>query len=117
MPFSAQHCHYGVLFAEKQYVVKVLIQIQSVYKIKIVHRDIAVLPKLTDEGLRVTIFRIRPEYPENSADVAAAVQAILLVSDVRMRDEDLITGDVFIYEVSTELLTYKKDKVKMLKKC
>ncbi|KAJ0173063.1 hypothetical protein K1T71_011239 [Dendrolimus kikuchii] len=62
--------------------------------------DIAVLPKLTDDGLRVTVFRIRPEYPESSADITATVRAILLISDVRMRDEDLITGDVFIYEVS-----------------
>ncbi|KAG6446843.1 retinol-binding protein pinta [Manduca sexta] len=62
--------------------------------------DIATLPKLTDDGLRVTIFRIKAGYPESSADVSAAVRAVLLISDVRMRDEVLITGDVFIYEVS-----------------
>lgn len=64
------------------------------------HRDIVVLPKLTDEGYRVTIFRIKPEYPESSADVANAVRAVLLMSDARMHDEHLIAGDVFIYEVS-----------------
>lgn len=58
------------------------------------------LPKLTDEGVRVTIFRIRPQYPESSADVAAAVRAVLLVSDARMRDETPILGDVFVWDVS-----------------
>ncbi|KAF9417343.1 hypothetical protein HW555_005559 [Spodoptera exigua] len=62
--------------------------------------DIVVLPKLTDEGYRITIFRIRAEYPEGSADVANAVRAVLLTSDVRMYDEHQIAGDVFIYEVS-----------------
>ncbi|XP_075983964.1 alpha-tocopherol transfer protein-like [Anticarsia gemmatalis] len=62
--------------------------------------DVVVLPKLTDEGYRITIFRIKPEYPEGCADVANAVRAVLLVSDVRMHDEQLIAGDVFIYEVS-----------------
>ncbi|XP_026740886.1 alpha-tocopherol transfer protein-like [Trichoplusia ni] len=62
--------------------------------------DIVVLPKLTDEGYRVTIFRIRPEYPESAADVANAVRAVLLTSDVRMFDEHQIAGDVFVYEVS-----------------
>lgn len=66
------------------------------------HRDIVVLPKLTDEGYRVTIFRIRPEYPESAADVANAVRAVLLTSDVRMFDEHQIAGDVFVYEVSKE---------------
>ncbi|XP_037872374.1 alpha-tocopherol transfer protein-like [Bombyx mori] len=62
--------------------------------------DIATLPKLTDEGLRITVFIIKPGYPESSADVTAAVRATLLLSDARMKDETLITGDVFIYEVS-----------------
>ncbi|KAI8442219.1 hypothetical protein MSG28_005800 [Choristoneura fumiferana] len=62
--------------------------------------DILPLPKLTDEGVRVTIFRIRPQYPEGSADVAAAVRAVLLVSDARMRDETPILGDVFVWDVS-----------------
>ncbi|XP_072934443.1 alpha-tocopherol transfer protein-like [Epargyreus clarus] len=62
--------------------------------------DIVTLPKLTDEGLRVTIFRVRAGYPESAADVTAAVRAILLVSDVRMHDETLIAGDVFIWEAS-----------------
>ncbi|XP_045453863.1 retinol-binding protein pinta-like [Melitaea cinxia] len=62
--------------------------------------DIAPLPKLTDEGLRVTIFRVRPNYPESAADIAAAVRAILLISDVRMHDETLIAGDVFVWEAS-----------------
>ncbi|CAG5044224.1 unnamed protein product [Parnassius apollo] len=62
--------------------------------------DIAPLPKLTDEGLRVTIFRIRENYPETSADIVAAVRAILLVSDARMHDETLLAGDVFIWEAS-----------------
>ncbi|XP_014356300.2 retinol-binding protein pinta [Papilio machaon] len=62
--------------------------------------DIAPLPKLTDEGLRVTIFRVRANYAESSADIAAAVRAILLVSDARMHDETLISGDVFIWETS-----------------
>lgn len=67
------------------------------------HRDIVVLPKLTDEGYRITIFRIRPEYPESSADVTNAVRAVLLTSDVRMFDEHQIGGDVFIYEVSRNI--------------
>lgn len=62
--------------------------------------DIVVLPKLTDEGYRITIFRIRAEYPESSADIANTVRAVLLTSDVRMYDEHQIAGDVFIYEVS-----------------
>ncbi|KAI5634056.1 CRAL/TRIO domain-containing protein [Phthorimaea operculella] len=62
--------------------------------------DVVPLPKLTDEGYRVTLFRVRPGYPESSADVAAAVRAVLLVSDARMRDEKLIAGDVFVWEVS-----------------
>lgn len=66
------------------------------------HRDIVVLPKLTDEGYRITIFRIRAEYPESSADIANTVRAVLLTSDVRMYDEHQIAGDVFIYEVSKD---------------
>ncbi|CAH2052085.1 unnamed protein product, partial [Iphiclides podalirius] len=62
--------------------------------------DIAPLPKLTDEGLRVTIFRVRAGYPESSADIAATVRAILLLSDARMHDETLLAGDVFIWEAS-----------------
>ncbi|VVC88787.1 alpha-tocopherol transfer protein-like [Leptidea sinapis] len=64
------------------------------------YMDIAVLPKLTDEAYRVTIFRIKPGYPESAVDIAATVKATLLVSDVRMHDETLILGDVFIYECS-----------------
>ncbi|XP_045771122.1 alpha-tocopherol transfer protein-like [Maniola jurtina] len=62
--------------------------------------DIVPLPKLTDEGLRVTIFRMRPNYPESSADIAATVRAVLLISDARMHDETLIAGDAFIWECS-----------------
>ncbi|KAG7303547.1 hypothetical protein JYU34_012076 [Plutella xylostella] len=62
--------------------------------------DIVSLPLLTDEGARVTIFRIRPNYPDSSCDVAATVRAVLLLSDVRMRDEKPIAGDVFVWEVS-----------------
>ncbi|XP_068623720.1 alpha-tocopherol transfer protein-like [Battus philenor] len=62
--------------------------------------DIAPLPKLTDEGHRVTIFRVRPNYPEGFSDIAAVVRAILLVSDARMHDETLIAGDIFIWEGS-----------------
>lgn len=64
-------------------------------------RDIVPLPKLTDEGFRVTLFRIRPGYPENAADIVDTVRAVLLVSDARMCDEKLIAGDVFIWEVSS----------------
>lgn len=63
------------------------------------YRDIAPLPKLTDEGLRVTVFRVREGYPENSADISATVRAILLISDARMHDETLLAGDAFIWEV------------------
>lgn len=74
-----------------------------------IHRDIISLPKLTDEGYRVSIFRIKPEYPESAADIAATVRAVLLVSDARMHDEKLIAGDVFIWDVSTcTLNTYNK---------
>ncbi|CAH0713761.1 unnamed protein product, partial [Brenthis ino] len=62
--------------------------------------DIVPLPKLTDEGLRVTIFRVRPNYPESAAEINAAVRAILLICDVRLHDETLIAGDVFIWEAS-----------------
>ncbi|OWR54967.1 retinol-binding protein pinta-like [Danaus plexippus] len=62
--------------------------------------DIVPLPKLTDEGLRVTIFRVRPNYPESSSDILAAVRAVLLICDVRLRDETLIAGDVFIWEAT-----------------
>ncbi|XP_049879158.1 alpha-tocopherol transfer protein-like [Pectinophora gossypiella] len=62
--------------------------------------DMIPLPRLTDEGYRVTLFRVRSGYPESAADVAAAVRAVLLVSDARMCDERLIAGDVFIWEVS-----------------
>ncbi|CAH2259552.1 jg24269 [Pararge aegeria aegeria] len=60
--------------------------------------DIVPLPKVTDEGLRVTIFRMRPNYPESSSDIATAARAILLISDARMHDETLIAGDAFIWE-------------------
>lgn len=62
--------------------------------------DIVVLPKLTDEGYRVTIFRIKPDYPESAANITNVVRAVLLMSDVRMNDEHLIAGDVFVYEIS-----------------
>ncbi|XP_045503667.1 alpha-tocopherol transfer protein-like [Colias croceus] len=62
--------------------------------------DIVPLPKLTDEGLRVTIFRVRPNYPENCVDINAAVKAILTISDARLRDETLILGDVFVWEAT-----------------
>lgn len=62
--------------------------------------DIVVLPKLTDEGYRVTIARMKPEYPETAADIANTVRAVILTSEVRMYDEHLIAGDVFIYELS-----------------
>ncbi|CAB3220462.1 unnamed protein product [Arctia plantaginis] len=62
--------------------------------------DIVVLPKLTDEGYRVTIFRIKAEYPEGTTDIANTARAVLLLSDARMHDEHLIAGDVFVYEVS-----------------
>nr|XP_013189581.1 unnamed protein product [Amyelois transitella] len=62
--------------------------------------DIVPLPKVTDEGYRVTILRVKPSYPESAADVADAAKAILLVSDARMHDETFIAGDVFIWELS-----------------
>ncbi|XP_053617419.1 alpha-tocopherol transfer protein-like [Plodia interpunctella] len=62
--------------------------------------DIVPLPKVTDEGYRVTIMRVRPNYPESSADIADVARAILLVSDARIHDETLIAGDVFIWEVT-----------------
>ncbi|XP_063541516.1 alpha-tocopherol transfer protein-like [Cydia strobilella] len=63
--------------------------------------DIVPMPKLTDDGLRVTIFRIRPQYPESSSDIAATVRAVLLVADARMRDEKAITGDAFVWDLSS----------------
>ncbi|KOB78635.1 CHOp24 [Operophtera brumata] len=63
-------------------------------------KDILTLPKLTDEGFRVTIFRVKANYPDSSSDIAAAVRAILLISDARMNDEKMIAGDVFIYELA-----------------
>ncbi|KAL4711844.1 hypothetical protein ACJJTC_006013 [Scirpophaga incertulas] len=62
--------------------------------------DIAPLPKVTDEGYRVTVIRVRANYADSCADIADAARAILLVSDARMHDETLIAGDVFIWEVS-----------------
>ncbi|XP_059052351.1 retinol-binding protein pinta-like [Achroia grisella] len=62
--------------------------------------DVVPLPKVTDEGYRVTILRIRPGYQESTADITNVVRAILLVSDARIHDETLIAGDVFIWEVS-----------------
>ncbi|KAM3963786.1 alpha-tocopherol transfer protein-like [Aphomia sociella] len=62
--------------------------------------DVVPLPKVTDEGYRVTILRIRQGYPESSADITNVVRAILLVSDVRIHDETFIAGDVFIWEAS-----------------
>lgn len=62
--------------------------------------DIVSLPKLTDEGFRVTIFRIKAGYPESSADISMSVRAVLLICEARMRDEHRIAGDVFIYETS-----------------
>lgn len=67
-------------------------------------RDIIVLPKLTDEGYRVTMFRIKANYPEGTTDIANTARAVLLLSDVRMHDEHLISGDVFVYEVSYKVL-------------
>ncbi|KAL0818273.1 hypothetical protein ABMA28_008763 [Loxostege sticticalis] len=62
--------------------------------------DVVTLPKLTDEGYRVTIGRVRPGYSDSCADITDVTRAVLLVSDVRMHDETLIAGDVFIWEVS-----------------
>lgn len=62
--------------------------------------EVVTLPKLTDEGLRVTVFRLKQDYPDVSADIGSAVRAVLLMSDARMRDESPIAGDVFIWEVS-----------------
>ncbi|RVE50298.1 hypothetical protein evm_005133, partial [Chilo suppressalis] len=62
--------------------------------------DTVPLPKVTDEGYRVTVFRIRKDYPDIDVDIVNVVQAILLISDVRMHDETLIAGDVFIWELS-----------------
>ncbi|GBP74874.1 Alpha-tocopherol transfer protein-like [Eumeta japonica] len=61
--------------------------------------QIVPLPRLTDEGLRVTVFRLLPGYPERAADVAATVKAVLLVSDARMHDEHAIAGDIFLWDV------------------
>ncbi|CAK1541617.1 unnamed protein product [Leptosia nina] len=62
--------------------------------------DIVPLPKLTDDGLRVTIFRVRSGYPESAVDISATVKAILLISDTRLFDEKVILGDAFIWEAS-----------------
>lgn len=62
--------------------------------------DIVPLPKVTDEGYRVTLIRVRPNYPDNCADIADVSRAILLISDARMHDETLIAGDVFVWELS-----------------
>ncbi|CAG9791431.1 unnamed protein product [Diatraea saccharalis] len=64
------------------------------------YMDIAPLPKVTDEGYRVTVFRLQENCFESSVEILHMVQAILLVSDIRMHDETLIAGDVFIWEIS-----------------
>ncbi|XP_041971529.1 alpha-tocopherol transfer protein-like [Aricia agestis] len=61
--------------------------------------EIVPLPKLSDEGYRVTIFRVKPNYPDN-VDVSAVIRVILYMADVRMCEDTLIAGDVFIWEVS-----------------
>lgn len=97
---------------QKKYVIRILkylkhrhekpdqTEMAMIYIIKPCFRDIVSLPRLTDEGFRVTIFRVKPNYPESSSDMTATVRAVLLVCEARMRDEHKIAGDVFIYEVS-----------------
>lgn len=75
--------------------------------VPLLSRDVVPMPKLTDEGYRVTLFRIREGYPESSADILSAVRAVLLVSDARMHDEKLIAGDVFVWEVSLIFIVEK----------